>query len=195
MRLRPRTGLLVGIALLASGSVVLEIALARASAALLGRHAALAVPSLALAGAGLGGALVASLPGLVRRTALLARLVSLSGMAAAGTLAAILVLVHVKVPDVLDRAAVVPAAAVYLAAAVPFLFVGIGVAAALRHVWVLAGRVVFAIFAGAAMGSPLALGAMRAGALRAGLCAGLAFGLASLFFYLGARGADPRAPR
>src|SRR5215468_152471 len=111
MRLRPRTGLLVGIALLAVGSVVLEIALARATAALLGRHAALAVPTLALAGAGLGGALLAALPGLVRRPALLARLAALSGLAAAATLAALLVLVHLRVPDVLDRAAVVPAAA------------------------------------------------------------------------------------
>src|SRR6185369_5338044 len=105
MRLRPRQGLLLGTAVLAAGTVVLEIALGRTSAALLGPHFGLGTASLALAGAGLGGALLAALPGLVRRPALLARLSELSGLAAAGVLAAVLVLVHVKVPELLDRAA------------------------------------------------------------------------------------------
>src|SRR5277367_454164 len=126
MRFRPRQGLLAGIAVLAAGSVVLEIALARIFAALHGPHFALAVPMLALAGAGLGGALCAAAPGLVRRPALLARLTQLAGLAAAATLATLLVLVHVKVPDGMGRAAVGPIATVYLTAALPFLFVGIG---------------------------------------------------------------------
>src|ERR1700722_14034756 len=114
MRLRPRQGLLVGIAVLAAGVVVLEVALARTAAAPFGQHFALAASTLALAGAGLGGALLAALPGLVRRAALLARLTWLSALAAAATLATVLVLVHVRVPDALDHAAVGPAAIVYL---------------------------------------------------------------------------------
>src|ERR1700761_5468167 len=116
MRLRPRQGLLVGIAVLAAGSVVLEIALARTSAALFGRHFALVVPALALAGAGLGGALLAALPAPVRRASLLARLAHPSALAAAAALGAMLALMHVKVPEALDRAAVGPAAALYVAA-------------------------------------------------------------------------------
>jgi hypothetical protein len=190
MRLRPRQGLLLGIAVLASGSVVLEIALGRAAAPLLGPHLALAASTLALAGAGLGGALLGALPGLARRPALLARLSSLSGFAAAATLVAVLVLLHVKVPDALDRAAVGPLALIYLSAALPFVLVGLGVAAVVRHVPVLAARVVFSLFTGAALGAPLSLGAVRAGALRAGLVVIALYAAASFVFYLGARSAD-----
>jgi hypothetical protein len=195
MRLRPRQGLLVGLAVLAAGAVVLEVALARTVAALLGPHFVLAASTLALAGAGLGGALLAALPGLVRRAALLARMSLLSALAAAGTLATVLVLVHVKVPDTLNRAALGPAALVYLTAALPFVMVGIAVAGAVRHVPVLAGRVVLALFAGAALGAPLALGAVRASGPRAVLCVVLVDGVAALFFYLGARGAHPSVRR
>ena len=195
MRLRPRQGLLLGIAVLAAGSVVLEIALARTLAAMSGQHLALAAPTLALAGAGLGGAILGAVPTLVRRPALLARLSLLAGAAGAATLAAVLVLVHVRVPDVLDRTALQPALIVYLSVLLPFLFVGLAVAAAVRHVPVLAGKVVFALFAGAALGAPLALGAIRAGAPRAALLVVGAYAFASLLFYLGARGAPPEVER
>jgi Spermine/spermidine synthase domain len=188
MRFRPRQGLLAGVAVLAAGAVVLEIALARTTAALLGQHLALAAPALALFGAGLGGALAAALPGLVRRRALLARLAHLAGLAAGATLLSLLVLVHVKVPDVLDRAALGPLAIVYLSAALPFVLVGVACAGAVRHVPGLGGRVVFAIFAGAALGGPLALGALRAGAPRVGLVVMVMDAVAALLFYLGARG-------
>lgn len=195
MRFRPRQGLLAGIFVLAAGSVVLEIALARTCAALLGRHFALAAPSLALAGVGLGGALLAALPGLVRRHALLARLGYFAGLAAAATLGALLVLVHVKVPDVLDRAALGPVAVVSLAALLPFVLVGLALAGAVRHGTALAGRVVFATLAGAASGVPLALVALRVGVPRAGLLVMLAYALGSLLFYVAARRALPVVQR
>lgn len=200
MRFRPRQGLLAGIAVLAAGSVVFQIALARICAALLGPHFALAVPTLALAGAGLGGALCAAMPGLVRRPALLARLTYLAGLAAAGTLATLLVIVHVKVPDGITRDSLGPIAIVFLTATLPFLFVGIGIGGAVRHVPALAGRIVFSLFGGAAVGAPLAFGALRVGP-RAALLAGIAYALASLFFYLGARSRllpptqPPQSPR
>ena len=192
MRFRPRQGLLAGIAILAAGSVVLEIALARTCAALLGRHFALAGPSLALAGVGLGGALLAALPGLVRRHALLSRLSYLAGLAAAATLGALLVLIHVKVPDVLDRAALGPAAIVYASELLPFVLVGVAMAGAMRHAAALAGRLTFATLGGAALGVPLAIAALRVGAPRAVLLVVITYAVASLVFYLAARRA--RAP-
>jgi hypothetical protein len=195
MRLRPRQGLLLGIAILAAGSVVLEIAIARTLAAMSGQHLALAVPTLALAGAGLGGAIVGAFPTLVRRPALLARMSALSGAAAGAVLAAVLVLVHVRVPDVLDRQALQPVLIVYLSMALPFLLVGLAIAAAVRHVPVLAGRVVFALFSGAALGAPLALGALRTGGPRAALFVVAAYALASFVFYLAARSAPDAVER
>ncbi len=190
MRFRPRQGLLAGIAALAAGSVVLEIALARTSAALLGQHLALLVAVAAFFGAGLGGALLASLPELVRRRNLLARMGYLAGLAAGATLAALLVLVHVKVPDALGRPALPSLLAVYATTALPFVFVGIAVAGAVRHVNGLGGRIVFAVFSGLALGGPVALGAVRTGAPRAGLVALVVYAIAALFFYLGAVSQD-----
>jgi hypothetical protein len=194
MRLRPRQGLLVGVAVLAAASVVLGIALERLWAPLFGPHVALAAPGLALAGAGLGGALVAALPGIVPRPALLARAAMLSGVAAAGTLATILVSVHVKLPDGLEHVTT-PAAAIVLTALLPFLVAGIAIAAAVQHVHILGARIVFAVFAGAALGAPLTLAVMRLGAPRACLTMIIVFALASLIFYLGARGADEAVVR
>jgi hypothetical protein len=194
MRLRPRQGLLVGVAVLAAASVVLGIALERLWAPLFGPHVALAAPGLALAGAGLGGALAAALPGIVPRPALFARATLLSGLAAAGTLAAILVSVHVKLPDGAEHVAE-PAAAIVLTALLPFLAAGIVIAAAVQHVHILTGRIVFAVFAGAALGAPLSLAVMRLGAPRACLSVIIVFALASLVFYLGAKGADAAVVR
>lgn len=186
MRFRPRQGLLAGVAALAAGAVVLDIALTRTCAALLGQHHALAAGMTGLFGAGLGGALLTAWPALVRRHNLLARMGYLAGLAAAGTLAALLVLFHVRIPEGLGRPAWGSMAAVYLTCALPFLFVGVAIAGALRHVPALAGRVVFATFTGAALGGPLALAAVRVGAPRAGLIALVVYAIASLFFYLGA---------
>jgi hypothetical protein len=95
----------------------------------------------------------------------------------------------------MSRSAVGPIATVYLTAALPFLFVGIGVGGAVRHVPALGGRIVFALFGGAAIGAPLAFGALRAGAPRAGLLVAIAYALASLLFYWGAHRGDPEVQR
>ncbi len=195
MRFRPRQGLLAGIAVLAAGSVVLQIALARTFAAILGVHFARVAPALGLAGLGLGGALLAALPGLVRRHALLARLSYLAGLAGAATLAALLVVVHVKVPDTLDHAALGPAAAVGLAALLPFVLAGVAVAGAVRHGVAMAGRVVFATLGGASLGAPLALVALRAGAPRAVLIVVVADAVAAWLFYRAAQRAHPAVQR
>jgi hypothetical protein len=195
MRFRPRQGLLAGITLLAAGSVVLEIALARSFAAILGQHLALIAPTLALLGAAAGGASLYLFPSLVPRGALPARMSYLAALTAGGALVALLVLLHVKVPDVLDRAALPRVAGIYAAAALPFALAGLALAGAFRHVSALAGRVTFATLLGVALGGPLALIALRAGAPRAVLVAAPIFALASLLFYAAARGAGPPVER
>src|ERR1700679_827990 len=100
---RQRQGLLAGLALLAAGAVVLEIALTRVWSAELGRHLAVPAASFPFLGAGLGGVLLYVFPGLAPPPALLARLTHLAALAAAATVAALLVTVHAPTVETLDR--------------------------------------------------------------------------------------------
>src|SRR4051812_4277423 len=103
---RQRLGLLAGIALLACGAILLEIGLHRTYSALFGQHLALIVLPAALLGAGTGGVALYLVPTLARPRTLFSRLGTLSVLAAAGAVGALLIIIHLKAPETLDRAAV-----------------------------------------------------------------------------------------
>lgn len=184
---RQRLGLLAGIALLACGAVLLELCFHRTYSALFGQHLALLVLPAALLGAGTGGILLYLAPALARPRTLFSRLGYLSGLAAATTVGALLVMIHLKPPEALDRAALGALAQIALAPTVPFVFVGMAVAAAFRCAPRDAGRLGFAAFGAAAITGPLAVLALRLGAPRLGLVVVIVDGLAALMFYLGPR--------
>src|SRR4051812_34473241 len=128
-----RRGLFAGIAVLSSGTVVLQIALTRLYSALFGHHLAFLAISLSLFGVGLGGVLLYVFPKIARPPFLLARLAYLSGLAAASTIIALLVLVHTKPVETLDLKSLGRLALLYATSSLPFVFVGVAVAAAIRH--------------------------------------------------------------
>jgi spermidine synthase len=199
MPTRQRLGLLAGIALLACGAILLEIGLHRTYSALFGQHLALIVLPAALLGAGAGGVAVYLAPSLARPRTLFSRLGYLSLLAAVGAVAALLIIIHVKAPETLDRAAVARLAEMAVAAMLPFVFVGMALAAAFRCAPRDAGRLGFAAFGAAALTGPLAVLALRAGAPRVGLMVAIVDGLAGLAFYFAPRsptapGTPPHAP-
>jgi hypothetical protein len=194
MRFRQRLGLRVGLAILTAAAVLLEIALHRIHTALFGHHLALAALPLALLGAGAGGVALGLAPGLCRPRALLARLGYLGALAAAATLASLLIILHLKPADVLDGAGPTRLAALALASALPFFFTGLAAFAILRHAARDVGRLGFTAFAAAALTGPLAVALLRIGAPRLSLIVIILDGLAVLAFYLAARlGAEPDA--
>jgi hypothetical protein len=188
MRLRQRLGLRAGIAILTAAAVLLEIALHRVYAALFGQHLALAVLPLALLGAGAGGVVLYLAPSIARPPALLARLGYLAALTAAGTLAALLIIVHVKAPDAFDRGALGRLLALLVPPALPAFFAGLAIFSILRHAARDLGRLGFTAFAAAAIAGPAAVALLRAGAPRIGLAAMIGDALAALCFYLAARG-------
>ena len=198
MRVRQRLGLLAGIAILASGSVLLEIFLLRTYAAVYGQHIALLVLPLALLGAGAGALLVHLMPSLADRRAVFASLGNFASLAAAGAVAALLVAIHVKPPEAFTELGRM--VAIGASAALPFAFAGMALAAAFRHARRTPGWVTFAMFSGAAFTGPIAVAFMLAGALRVGIVAGLVDGLAALAFYVVSKDLapdtiiDPRRP-
>jgi hypothetical protein len=187
MRFRQGHGLLAGIAVLFAGAAVLGIALVRLHTAVFGQPLGLAAAALPLLGAVLGGLLLVVVPSLSRRQAVLARLGSLAALAAAGTLAALLILVHTKALEPLDASALGRVAVLYLVSSLPFAAIGLAFAATLRSRAASEGRLGSAAFAGAAAGVLLAIPAMRAGGLRAALAVPIADGLAAILFYAAAR--------
>jgi hypothetical protein len=182
-----RHGLFGGIAVLACGTVVLEIALTRLHAALFGQPVALLALALPLIGIALGGALVHLVPSLAPPSALLARLAYLAGAASAGTIAALLVPLNVKAFDAFDRGAMLRLAALYASSSLPFIAVGAAVAAALRHAAGAASRIHFAVLGGAAFGVLVTVAALVVGAPRACLLVAILFACAGVGFYVGAR--------
>ena len=182
-----RHGLFCGIAALACGTVVLEIALTRLHAALFGQPVAFLTLALPLVGVGVGGGLVHLVPALARPPSLLARLAYLAGAASAGTVVALLVPFNVKAFDAFDRGALLRLAALYASSSLPFVAVGAAVAAALRHAATAASRIHFAMLGGAALGVLAAALALSVGAPRACLLVAILFASVGVVFYVGAR--------
>src|SRR6185436_12483786 len=98
---------------------------------------------------------------------LLARLAYLASLASASTVGMLLVLLHNKPMEALNAAALGSLALVSLSCAVPFMLVGIAVAAAIRHAAREMSRLYLIDLVGAAAGGVVAIAALRAGAPRA----------------------------
>lgn len=186
MRSRQQSGLFAGIAVLSSATVVLQIALTRLYSALYGHHLAFLAISLSLFGVGLGGVLLYVFPSLARPPRLLSSLAYLSGAAAAATIAALIVIVHSTPVEKLDAAALGQLAILYLSSSLPFVIVGVAVAAAIRHAARDMSRLYLVDLAGAASGGLLAILALRAGAPRAGLMVAIFDAVAAVIFYFAA---------
>lgn len=182
-----RHGLFGGIAALACGTVVLEIALTRLHTALFGQPVAFLSLALPLVGIGVGGGLVHLVPALARPPSLLARLAYLAGAASAGTIIALLVMLNVKAFDAFDRGALLRLAALHASSSLPFVAVGAAVAAALRHAATVASRIHFAVLGGAALGVLAAVAAFSFGAPRACLLVAILFASTGVVFYVAAR--------
>ncbi|MBL9027825.1 MAG: hypothetical protein JNL21_36880 [Myxococcales bacterium] len=193
-----RTGLFLGVGLVAGASVALSVVLTRLYSAVLGHHLATLALSLALFGVALGGGLVTLFPSLVRPPHLFSRLAALSAFASVSAVVAVIQTLQTKPVDTLDRASVLRVLVLYSVTAVPFTLIGCAVAGALSHARALASRVYFADMLGAAAGSATVVGLLQLGAPRAGLALAVAFGLGSVCFALGSReahgpfGADER---
>lgn len=184
--MRQRHGLFFGIAVLSCGTVVLQIALTRLYSALFGHHLAFLAISLSLFGVGLGGVLLYVFPRLASPSTLLARLSYLAGLASASTLVALLVILHTTPIETFDAASLGRLAVLYLTSSLPFVVVGIAVAAAIRHVARDISRLYLIDLAGAAAGGLVAIAALRAGAPRACLVVGILDAVAAVAFYLAA---------
>src|SRR5689334_13794600 len=128
-----RQGLFGGIAALSCGTVVLQIALTRLYSALFGHHLAFLAISLSLFGVGLGGVLLYVFPRIAAPPRLLSRLSYLSTAAAASTIVALLVILHTKPLETLDAGSLGRLALLYLTSSLPFVVVGVAVAAAIQH--------------------------------------------------------------
>ncbi|WP_437683660.1 hypothetical protein [Sorangium sp. So ce131] len=189
MRVSQRSGLFSGIAALACATVLLEIALSRIYAALLGEPYALLAVTLSLVGAGASGVLLYLAPSLARPPALLARMAAFSALASGAALAAIIVVAQ-RAPSAGSEPASLPSLAlVYAASTAPFALSGLALAAAIRHVALEAPRLYLLDLAGGALGGLAAAAALRAaGAPRAALVAAIVFAAAGVLFYLGSRG-------
>lgn len=182
-----RKGLFLGIALLSAGTVVLQIALTRLYSALYGHHLAFLAISLALFGVGLGGALLYLFPRLAAPPRLLAGLAHTASAAAAATLIALLFILHSKSIESLDAASIGRLAALYLVSSMPFVIVGVAVAAAIRHAAADMSRLYLVDLTGAAAGGLAAIAALQMGAPRACLLVVIVDALAAVVFYFASR--------
>lgn len=190
MRVSQRSGLLGGVALLAFAGVVLAVALTRLYAALFGQHLALLGASTPLLGAGLGAVLLHAAPGLARPPALFSRLTTLAAATSGATVAALIALLHVRPGEDLTPRSSLLIGAACLASALPFIFSGIAVAAAIRHAARDVERLYLAQLGAAAGGAIAAIGAMRVGAPRAVLAVAIITALAGIPFWLASRDRD-----
>ncbi|MFT3770405.1 MAG: hypothetical protein QM820_33680 [Minicystis sp.] len=190
MRMTQRGGLFGGVALLSCATLVLQIALTRLYSALFGNHLAFLAISLSLFGIGLGGVLLYVAPALARPPRLFSRLALLSVATAAASVISIVVLLRSKPVTTFDSDTLGRLGGLYLLCALPFVLVGIAVAAAIQHAARDISRLYLFDLVGAAAGGLGAIGALRAGGPRAVLIVAVLAGAAAVLFALGGREAD-----
>ena len=196
MRVTQRQGLYAGVAILSAAGIVLQIALTRLYSALLGHHLAFLAISLSLFGIGLGGVLLYVVPAIARPPHLLARLALFSGLAGLGSVVAVVLLLHTRPIETIDPAVLGRLAGTYIVTSLPFVFIGIVVAAALRHAAAEVSRLYLVDLVGAAVGGAGSILALRSGGPRACLVVCVLCSLAALGFALGARQAEgPYGPQ
>jgi hypothetical protein len=189
IRVSPTAGLFGGVAVLACGSVVLQIALTRLYSALFGHHLAFLSISLSLFGVGLGGVALYVAPWLARPPRLYARLAHLSVLASATTFGASVYVLRAGPIEALDASVLGRLALLYGLSALPFALVGLATAAAIQHAARDMSRLYLVDLVGAAAGGLVAIAALRAGAPRVGLVVALLDAIAAAMFLLGGRGA------
>lgn len=182
---RERTALSFGVALLSAGAIVLEISLTRIYSAFFGHALAFLAVSVSMLGAGAGAGLLRAFPGICRSPKLFSGLAYLSSLAAAATIVSLIALFHEKPAAIATLNALRPLGLTYALSALPFVFVGAAIAAALTRSAREAGALYRVDLMGAALGAPLAIVALRAGASRTGLFVAIAFALAGVVFALG----------
>ncbi len=184
MGLSPRAGLFGGIALLSAAALLLQIVLTRIFSALFGHHLAFLAVSLSLFGLGLGGALLAALPRLARPPLLLGRLSVLACLASITSIASILFLLRQKPITTFSPVDLGRALLLYAVMALPFTFVGVTVAAAIRHASREVSGITFVGLVASGLGGVAAIFALSIGAPRAVLLAAFLCAVAGLWFAL-----------
>lgn len=194
MRLRQHHGLVAGISALAAGAAVLQIALLFQYRAILGPPFALVALGLPFLGGSLGALVLAAYPAIARPATFLSRLASLASLAAATTLAALLVIIHLRPFEVVAQPSNSSLALICLSSALPFAAVGIAILGTVRHAPRILGslsgalaNLSAAVLGGAAGGGLLAVALLSFSALRLSLVASIVDALAGLLFYAAAR--------
>ncbi|NUP12241.1 MAG: hypothetical protein HOW73_39850 [Polyangiaceae bacterium] len=174
-----------GLGLVSLGSVSLSVVLTRLYSAALGHHLAFLAVSLALFGVGLGGGIVVVAPRLLRTPYLFRRMSLFAALASVTSIITIIKTLVTKVPETLDKNALVSIGVLYALSTLPFTFIGMIVAAALKHARGRAARLYFADMVGAAAGGACALLLLRLGAPRAGLVVAILLAVAGVMFAIG----------
>ncbi len=187
MRVTQARGLYAGVAVISAAGIVLQIALTRLYSALLGHHLAFLAISLSLFGIGLGGVLLYLFPDLARPPRLLSRLSLLSAASGLAAISVAFLLLQTKPIERLDGTTLGTIAGTYLATSVPFVLIGIVIAAALRYAAADVSRLYLFDLVGAALGGAASIFALRALGVRACLIVAALAALASLLFALGSR--------
>ncbi|HEY4119012.1 MAG TPA: hypothetical protein VGM56_14200 [Byssovorax sp.] len=186
MQASTRRGLLAGTFLTTLAVVALDVALTRVAVGMYGQHFSWFVPFVGALGLGAGATLASRAEPLDGRT--VGRLALRAGFGAAGTVAALLVLLHVS--PVVDRLAAAPIgklAAVSIALALPFAAAGAVVGGSLRWLADATPRVVAAALGGVVVGVPVVLFSLGQGAMRVALAVSVVFAAAALAMYASAR--------
>lgn len=176
-----------GLGLVAFGSVGLSVVLTRLYSAALGHHLAFLSVSLALFGVGLGGGIVALFPRLIAPPKLFRRMSVLASLAAVTAIIAVIKTFVTKPPQSFDLRELGSVGLLYALSALPFTFVGVIVASALKHARGRAARLYFADMFGAAAGAACAVVLLRFGAPRAALVITVVLAVAAVVFALGSR--------
>ncbi|MEJ7735380.1 MAG: hypothetical protein WKG00_40115 [Polyangiaceae bacterium] len=182
-----RQCLFAGVAILSFATVVLQITLTRLYSALFGNSMAFLAISLSLFGIGLGGVVLSVAPGLASPPRLFARLAYLSGIAALTTVVSSIYVLRARPVTALDLDNLGRLVLLYAVSSLPFAFVGVVIAAALRHAARDVSKLYLTDLAGAALGGIGAIVALRFGAPRATLVVGVMLAMGAMAFALAGR--------
>ncbi len=147
--------LLVGVALTALASLIIELALTRLFSVLLFYHFAFMAISVALLGMGAGGLCSYWVVGDGDLETLWTRFSALAGANALVTVAALAVILQMRVSLTVTLATLAPLVVIYFASALPFFFTGVILSVLLARTVDNAGAVYFADLAGASAGALL----------------------------------------
>ena len=187
-----RLSLYGGLGLVSLSSVALSVVLTRLYSAVLGYHFAFLALSLALLGVGLGASVVTLAPRVAHPPGLFGRLATLSGLAFATSVVALIQTLRTKSVETVDGDALRALGVLFVVSLVPFTLVGVIVTATLKHARRAAPRLYLADMVGAALGGVVALGGLQLGAPRAGLTLSMGFAIAAVLFAFGS--GDPKGP-